>query len=450
MNLATRFEQEVLQNHWWQKAQPIVVAVSTGVDSMVLLDLLQRLSQLRPNVIVAHVNHQLREQSETEEQYLRGYCQKHGLKLFVKRWNHDQLTSGMEAQARQFRYQFFADVMRQTGAQVLVTAHQQNDQAETVLMKLVRSGNLNEVTGIKPIRAFANGKLVRPLLNFSRLDIEKYATSKPLTWFEDQTNQADDVQRNRIRHHILPSLINENPSAVTHLAAFATQLQKQNYQYQQLMQQQLHVLPGFKQTENLIEANYSEKLPLDLILSQMVKALVPVQLTTAQLFEVQQLLQNHQKPQGKIQLGNGLEFQKVYQKMKIKKVQSKNKIFRETADFMVVLNHWYDLPNGNSVAIFNSEKVPKGEYQRQSYFWLTESQFPLQIRPSAATDRIKLKGGGSKRLRRVLIDQKVPNEQRKLAHSVVDNHGDVLSILGIQESSTKKAQQTNLYVLLVK
>ena len=117
---------------------------------------------------------------------------------------------------------------------------------------------------------------------------------------------------------------------------------------------------------------------------------------------------------------------------------------------MVVLNHWYDLPSGKSVAIFNSEKVSSGNYLRQSYFWLNDSQFPLQIRPSEIHDRVKLKGGGHKQLRRILIDHKVNNEERKLMFSLVDCHNEVLSILGIQESSTNKSVQTNLYVLLVK
>ena len=451
VKLQSQFNLQVAQSNWWKSNEPIVIAVSTGVDSMVLLHLIQQLKQYHPQITVAHVNHQLRKQSEDEEQYLRDYCNEHQLQLVVKRWEHGKISSGMEAQARKFRYQFFKEVMQKTGSKVLVTAHQQNDQAETVLMKLVRSGNLKEVAGIKPVRKLAGGKLIRPLLKVRRSEIESYAITNQIHWFEDETNHDDEVQRNRIRHHVLPNLVEENKNAVDHLATFADDLQKQNDLVAKLLDSYLNNLDSFKQTSNSIEVNYDDiSNMIEPTLQQMMQRLMPVSLTKTQLFEVVQLLQNQRKPQGKIQLGNGFELQKVYQKVKIKKIKSENKTFREKTGFMVVLNHWYDLPSGKSVAIFNSEKVPNGNYLRQSYFWLNDSQFPLQIRPSEIHDRVKLKGGGHKQLRRILIDHKVNNEERKLMFSLVDCHNEVLSILGIQEGSTNKSVRTNLYVLLVK
>ncbi|WP_429970538.1 tRNA lysidine(34) synthetase TilS [Fructilactobacillus sp. Tb1] len=451
MDLQTQFQNEVNRNQWWDNNQPVVVAVSTGIDSMVLLNLMQHLTNNHPRIIVAHVNHQLRQQSELEEQFLRDYCARHDLELVVKRWHHPELASGMEEQARKFRYAFFQEVMEQHEAHILVTAHQQNDQAETVLMKLARSGNLKEVTGIAPVRDFHHGKLVRPLLAFSRHQIEQYAHDNQINWFEDATNHDDAVQRNRIRHHVLPNLVQENPQAITHLADFATELQQQNHLVAQLLQQHLQATKTFQQTNSEVEISINDvESILEPSLQYLVTQLSPITLTKQQITEIKQLLRNQKKPQGIINLGKHLEFEKTYQTLKFKKIQNQNKSFRETCGFMVVLNHWYELSNGNSIAIFNSENIPVGKYLRHSEFWLTDQQLPLQVRPSQKSDRVQLKGGGSKSLRRVLIDHKIPNDERLQSQSLVTKDGVVLSILGIQESSIKQTEQTKLYVLLVK
>lgn len=97
-------------------------------------------------------------------------------------------------------------------AAVLLTAHHADDQAETVLMKLIRGGQLTQLQGILPEQPFAAGKLVRPLLPFSKEQIRTYAHEQQLTWYEDATNQNNDVLRNRIRHQVIPALKQENPA----------------------------------------------------------------------------------------------------------------------------------------------------------------------------------------------------------------------------------------------
>lgn len=178
--LQKQFERHLQRSRFFSTQDKVVIAVSTGVDSMVLLDLLQGLPPaLRPHLIVAHVNHELREQSVEEEAYIKQYCKEHGLQLALYHWpRKDHPTTGIENAARQVRYRFFTDVMKEEGAAVLVTAHHENDLAETMLMKLTRGGQLPQLLGICDQRPFASGKLVRPLLPFSKEQLISYAKAR--------------------------------------------------------------------------------------------------------------------------------------------------------------------------------------------------------------------------------------------------------------------------------
>lgn len=150
---------------------------------MVLLTLLQRLPVAhRPKLIVAHVDHQLRQQSQVERQFITTYCQQHRLPLEVAVWPlAAHPATGIEAAAREFRYAFFERVMKQTHATTLVTAHHANDQAETVLMKLIRGGDLTQLVGIRTEQPFGSGRLVRPLLRIDKATLLAYAQTNHLT-----------------------------------------------------------------------------------------------------------------------------------------------------------------------------------------------------------------------------------------------------------------------------
>ena len=192
---------------------------------MVLLNLLERLRYCRPQIIVAHVNHELRKASNTEEHYLRSYCRKHHLSLIVAHWPKDQHPrSGIENAARIFRYRFFAKIMKQERAEVLLTAHHLNDQAETILMRLIRGGDLNELTGIHRVRRFANGYLIRPLLRTPKARLYQYAKVHRVKYYVDRTNYSLKMTRNRMRHLLLPAMERENPQVLNHLSGYASQL----------------------------------------------------------------------------------------------------------------------------------------------------------------------------------------------------------------------------------
>lgn len=199
---------------------PWVLAISGGIDSMVLLHLLSATKDElgSPNLIVAAFDHQLRPNSALDRDFVEHVSTAMGLP-FAGGVAHREYgnTSGenIEAVARQQRYDFLADVARQHHARVVFTAHHADDQVETILLHLIRGTGMGGLRGMafeSPVPGNADLVLVRPLLDIFREDIEQYAVQYGLIWREDETNTDVSYSRNRLRHSIIPLLRLINPS----------------------------------------------------------------------------------------------------------------------------------------------------------------------------------------------------------------------------------------------
>lgn len=182
----------------------ILVAVSGGLDSMVLLHLLQ---QLDMEVAVAHCNFQLRGQdSDEDEEFVRNYCVQINIPFFCKRFETNNYATenklSIQMAARELRYAWFDELIEGKGFTKLTTAHHFNDSIETMMLNLVRGAGIEGLRGIPPMR----GKIIRPLLFATRDEIIQYAADHQITWREDISNQTDDYQRNFIRHQVIPQL----------------------------------------------------------------------------------------------------------------------------------------------------------------------------------------------------------------------------------------------------
>ncbi len=211
-----------------QVGQHVVVGVSGGVDSMVLLEVLRRLGY-RP--LVAHVNYRLRgTDSDADEALVRQFCRRHRLPLRVARIDLKARTGGraIQATARRVRYAFFQRVAQNEGIDTVAVAHHRDDQAETLLLNLVRGSGLEGLLGMWPKRRLgpANVWLVRPLLAVSRAEIKAWAQAEGIPWREDVSNASQHYRRTRIRHEVLPLLAQYfGPEVAGRLAHTAALLQ---------------------------------------------------------------------------------------------------------------------------------------------------------------------------------------------------------------------------------
>jgi tRNA(Ile)-lysidine synthase len=201
--------------------EQVLVAVSGGVDSMALLDMMLRLAPtLRLGLGVAHFDHRLRgEASAQDATFVVDQAKLRGLKSFVGQADVKGLASShswsIEEAARNARYTFLKRVARKHGYSVILTAHNADDNAETLLLNLLRGSGVTGLAGIPPIRPMGDGIIVaRPLLGTDRSEIEKYAAETELQWREDESNQSTQFKRNRVRHELLPSLKEYNPNII--------------------------------------------------------------------------------------------------------------------------------------------------------------------------------------------------------------------------------------------
>lgn len=193
----------------------VFVGLSGGADSVCLLHVLLDLQKdLRLQVHAVHVNHGIRgAEAERDEQFCKALCAKRHVPLTVRRFNVPQLckTTGesLEECGRRLRYAVFSEIAGDTAK--IATAHNANDNAETVLLNLTRGTGLRGLCGIPPVR----GNIIRPLLFCTRAEIESYCAENDLAYITDSTNLCAEHRRNRIRNEILPVLSELNPSVLT-------------------------------------------------------------------------------------------------------------------------------------------------------------------------------------------------------------------------------------------
>ncbi len=253
----TKFEQQFL-NYCRKRLgltseTPILLAVSGGVDSMVMLHLFHR---LHFNISVAHCNFNLRRSASDEDEKLCEvicktwdvpfYHQKFETKLFAK-------ENGISIQmaARELRYNWFDELTEKYNFEFIATAHHSNDQAETILLNLISGKGVGSLRGIPS----KNKKIIRPLLSFSKKEILAYATKNNIEWREDESNASTDYQRNYIRHKVLPNLQELNPSIHENLVRMGNRIEEMNFLVEEYSKSLLE--PCIQKHPDFVEINFS-------------------------------------------------------------------------------------------------------------------------------------------------------------------------------------------------
>lgn len=216
-----KFANHIVTNFPFLQNSKFYIAVSGGIDSMVLVHLFQH-SRLEFGLL--HCNFKLRgEESDADMRFIHDYCDENRLQLRIGFFETASIAKEMKVSiqvaARELRYHWFYEQMAENNVQYVATAHHLDDNLETFIINLSRGTGLDGLIGIPS----QNDKIIRPLLPFSREEIEKYAKENNLKWREDSSNASDTYLRNKIRHHIVPILKEINPN-------FLSSFQKtQNY-----------------------------------------------------------------------------------------------------------------------------------------------------------------------------------------------------------------------------
>lgn len=228
--LEQNFLDTIKENNLINKGDVIVVGVSGGPDSITLLTCLNKFKDyFEIKIICAHINHLIRKDSTEDEQYVENVCEKMGIKCYVKRADVEKIAKeqkkGSEEVGRKIRYDFFDEVARKENANKIAIAHNMKDNAETMLLNIIRGSGL---TGLEGIQAEEYGKYIRPLINCTREEIEEYCEKNNLQPRIDSTNKENIYRRNIIRNKLLPQLQELNPNIVESLSNLSKIVKVQN------------------------------------------------------------------------------------------------------------------------------------------------------------------------------------------------------------------------------
>ena len=203
------------------------IALSGGVDSMVLLDLLSKAKRSSDVIKAIHINHNLHESSNEWVDFVKDACKRYKLPLIIESINPKQEGFGLEAEAREQRYKKFKEIILDN--ECLLTAHHLDDQIETTLFRIFRGTGLDGLRSIRKKAKFGKGLLCRPLINIPREAIEQYAKLNDIKWIEDPSNNNIYFDRNYLRNNIVPSIKKRWPNAqktITRLSSLAENNQK--------------------------------------------------------------------------------------------------------------------------------------------------------------------------------------------------------------------------------
>jgi len=207
----------------------LVVGVSGGPDSICLLHVLNELkNELNFKIYVAHINHMIREEADSETEYVKEFCKNLGIECYIKRIDvikiANNLKRGTEETGRKIRYEFFNEILEKTASNKIATAHNSNDKVETILMNILRGSGLS---GLKGIEAIRDKKFIRPLIETSREEIEEYCEANKLNPKIDKSNNENIYTRNKVRNVVIPYIKQEfNPNilkTINRLSEVATE-----------------------------------------------------------------------------------------------------------------------------------------------------------------------------------------------------------------------------------
>jgi tRNA(Ile)-lysidine synthase len=219
-----KFQQHLSKNLPFLKDKKLLLAISGGIDSMILVHLLQ---QLGYNISIAHCNFKLRgEESDGDEQFIRIFAEKNNIPVFVTHFDTKLFAAdnklSIQLAARQLRYIWFHQLLEENQLDYILTAHHLDDSLETFLINFTRGTGPEGLTGIPQ----QNDRVVRPLLPFTRDEIEAYAKGNNIEWREDSSNASDKYMRNKLRHDVVPVLKSLNQSFMESFAQTLEHLQQ--------------------------------------------------------------------------------------------------------------------------------------------------------------------------------------------------------------------------------
>ncbi len=422
----------------------LAVGVSGGPDSLALLHFLWKLrDRFQLRLVAVHVDHMFRgEESYQEALFVQEFCRQRSIPFELKRANVPEYmqATGMSSQpaARELRYQFFGEIMRKHQLSYLALGHHGDDQVETILMRLTRGSSGSARAGIPFTRPFANGEIVRPFLCLTKQELEEYCQNHELDPRRDSSNEKEAYSRNRFRKYVLPFLKKENPHVHEHFQRFSEEAKSDDEYLTELTSIKMNkVMETTNEKVTLdIESFLIMPMPLQrrgikLILNYLYGE-QPSSLSAIHIDSIFSLIHNPH-PSGTLDFPNGLKVVRSYERCYFQPYSLESQPYQFQVNGPGVVK----LPGGGSIKV---EYYSKGyDVAQGSDSFLVDTRvtgLPLIIRSRQAGDRMTVKGmAGTKKIKDIFIDEKIPKFTRDMWPVVTDCRGKILWLPGLKKSS---------------
>ena len=423
--------------------EPVLLGLSGGADSSALLVMLaEHAKQVGSRIYAAHLNHGIRgEEADRDEQFCKELCLRVGVEFISKRLDIPAIAASsgesVETAARNARYDFFYEIMKQKGIRILATAHNADDNLETILFNIARGTGLGGLCGIPESRPMGDCVVIRPILTMEKKEIISFCKSNGISFVTDSTNADNEYTRNKIRNRIIPILREINPSAVKNASRMTESLKDDSLCLQSMADWFVEELGG----------NYSielEKLcgsPSSIVNRALIR--LYDEITGGKALEATHInaikeLARKGVPHSSISLPNGIEARVENGKLCFT-VKSKEDFSFDS--FNILLGDGKTEIENAGVEIFlNDPDYSKNIYKKSILLSIESDTIDgaLVARSRASGDRILL-GGMHKSVKKLCNEKKIPLELRNRIPIICDKSGIIaIPFIGVRDGARAK------------
>ncbi|MBS4175756.1 tRNA lysidine(34) synthetase TilS [Bacillus sp. FJAT-49736] len=443
-----------------KKGDALLIGVSGGPDSLALADFLSRKKEYYSiSITVAHVDHMLRgEESYNDLKFVQEFCRDRGIHIATGQININELAhtegKGIEETARKYRYLFFEKTMEKYKLNKLVLGHHGDDQVETIMMRLTRGSSGKGRAGIPLRRKLEYGELIRPFLCITKEEIEEYCHFYELSPRRDPSNQSEEYTRNRFRRRVLPFLKKENGHVHEHFQRFSEEILEDESFLQELTVREMNKVWNKTDEEISIHIGSFSTMPLplqrrgiQLILNYLYKE-NPGTFTAVHMEAILKLLKNPHQPSGKLHLPLGLKVTRSYETCRFLFEKQEENVPYE---FRINDGDIVNLPNGFMIHMIKGKHPEKNQGNDTICIEVNDIELPLVVRTKRIGDRMKVKGlNGTKKVKDIFIDKKVPIDEREKWPIVTDRKGNILWLPQLKKSCYDKPPVPNRVYYILK
>ncbi|MFD2131090.1 tRNA lysidine(34) synthetase TilS [Pseudogracilibacillus auburnensis] len=447
-----------------KKNKTVLVGVSGGPDSMALLHFFHEIKEeWNITVIALTIDHQLRgEESNQDVQYVKEVCKKWkvphvSIQVNVKSYRAKKKVSTQVA-ARTLRYDAFKEQMKIHHGDYLALGHHGDDQIETLVMSLVRTTNLSSLTGIPFKRKFVTGEIIRPLLCVTKHEIEDYCVKHHLQPRIDSTNLDTYYTRNYVRAHIVPKLKKRNHNLHMTVQRLSESLQEDEEYLMEQAKQVVKKTARFDEQQKKASISAKElrsyavslqrrayRLTLDYLYDELPDSLSYMH---ERIFLS---LLSEQMGNQIIHFPKGLHIEKSYDNIFFYFFEKNRIVEKSFHQIMTAIPQSINLPNGAvfSVSYIDVKNAKEKESNPYTYICSKEQiALPIHIRTRRDGDRMRYKGlRGTKKIKDILIDAKVPRHLRDHTYIVADDSDEIFWLIGLRKNMDHCTMSDGTYVL---